>query len=189
MCATFSDDDVGKPVERADGKVIGTVTSIESDGAYAEPAPDAVDQLLIRFDRAEPDDPFVVADDDVREISDTRVHLAPAFTRQEPDGAVTAPADGAAADDTSEATTTTDSDPAAGVGPFDTRFQLGAGIVSGLSFLLAVVFGFTGYQGGSLLGVGPELNLIDGTAGLMLLAFLGVVALVAAIYMEPGFDH
>ncbi|ELY42621.1 hypothetical protein [Natronorubrum sulfidifaciens] len=74
-----------------------------------------------------------------------------------------------------------------GVGPFETRFQTGAAVLSALSFLAAVAVGWMGYQEATLLGT--ELNIISGSAGLMLAGFLGTVALVVAFYMEPGFDH
>lgn len=81
MCATFTDDDIGKPVERADGKVIGTVAALEEGRARVEPAPDVVDTIKARFGWDEIGDPFVLDADGVREISDTRVHLEEDFSR------------------------------------------------------------------------------------------------------------
>ena len=74
-----------------------------------------------------------------------------------------------------------------GVGPFESRFQTGAAALSVCSFLTAVVIGWMGYQESTF--VGAELNILSGSAGLLLAGFLGIVALVAAFYMEPGFDH
>ncbi|MDQ2051952.1 hypothetical protein RBH26_15850 [Natronolimnohabitans sp. A-GB9] len=76
-----------------------------------------------------------------------------------------------------------------GVGPFDTRFQTGAGVLSAVLFLVAIFIGWTGYQDGELLVVGTEMNIVTGIAGLMIVGFFAVVSLVAALYMEPGFDH
>ena len=76
-----------------------------------------------------------------------------------------------------------------GVGPFETPFQTGAAAVSAISFLLGLLFIWTGYQESELLVVGTELNIINGAAGFMLLGFLGVVALVAAFYMELGLSR
>ncbi|NUB89452.1 hypothetical protein HTZ84_20850 [Haloterrigena sp. SYSU A558-1] len=80
MCATFSDDDVGKPVERADGKVIGTVDAIEGDRARVEPAPDALDSIMARFGWGDTIDPFVLEADAVDAVSDTRIHLTEEFS-------------------------------------------------------------------------------------------------------------
>ncbi|SEH14206.1 hypothetical protein SAMN04487967_1494 [Natronorubrum sediminis] len=74
-----------------------------------------------------------------------------------------------------------------GVGPFDTRFQTGAAVLSGVFFLVALAIGWLGYDGAELLGT--ELNVVSGAAGLMVLSFFGVISLVVATYMEPGFDH
>ena len=74
-----------------------------------------------------------------------------------------------------------------GVGPFDSMFQTGAAVVSAVLFLVAVALGWAGFQGMTL--GGTEMNVVNGAAGLMLTAFFGVIALVVAFYMEPGFDH
>lgn len=207
MCATFTDDDVGKLVERADGKVIGTVASLDTATVRVEPAPDVVDAIKARFGWEEIGGPFILHETDVREISETRVHLADGFSRANaPTPTADESADHADAEGDDEAAPETDpEDPnrtnggtgsvansaadSSGVGPFNSRFQIGAAVVSGLSFLFALVFAWTGYQEMALLAVGPELNIVAGMAGLMLAGFVGVVALVAAFYMEPGFDQ
>ncbi|RKD94623.1 hypothetical protein [Halopiger aswanensis] len=74
-------------------------------------------------------------------------------------------------------------------GLFDTPFSIGAAVVALLCFLVGIFMAWTGYQGGTLPVAGTELNIVTGMAGLMITAFFGVVALFAAIYMEPGFDH
>ncbi|WP_049889548.1 hypothetical protein [Natronolimnohabitans innermongolicus] len=74
-----------------------------------------------------------------------------------------------------------------GVGPFETRFQTGAAAVAALSALVALVFFWTGYQNVEL--VGTEMTLLSGSAGGMFAALVATVALVMALYMEPGFDH
>lgn len=78
---TFTSEDLGKLVERADGKVIGTVASVGGEQARVEPSPDALDQILIRLDRMEVGEPFVLEADDVREISSTRILLEREFVR------------------------------------------------------------------------------------------------------------
>jgi hypothetical protein len=78
---SFEPTDVGKLVERADGKVIGTVASVDGDTAHVDPKPDVLDQILVRFDRQEPGKAFDLEADSVLEISRTRVHLEPDFAR------------------------------------------------------------------------------------------------------------
>lgn len=45
MCATFTDDDVGKTVEDPNGAAIGVVASVEGETALVEPEPDAMDSI------------------------------------------------------------------------------------------------------------------------------------------------
>ncbi|NKE36720.1 hypothetical protein GWG54_13010 [Natronococcus sp. JC468] len=92
---TFTDDELGKLVERADGKVIGTVAEVGGDRARVEPRPDALDQLLVRLGRAEVGDAFVLEEGDVDEISATRIHLEREFVR--PTGGAASGTDGATA--------------------------------------------------------------------------------------------
>ena len=82
MCATFADGDVGKPVERADGRVIGTVAAIEEGRARVDPAPDAIDSIKARLGWAEVGDPFVLEGDAVDAVTDTRVHLEEGFSKE-----------------------------------------------------------------------------------------------------------
>ncbi|UHQ95034.1 hypothetical protein [Haloterrigena alkaliphila] len=82
MCATFADDDVEKPVERADGRVIGTVAAIEEGRARVDPAPDAIDSIKARLGWAEVGDPFTLEADAVDAITDTRVHLEDGFSTE-----------------------------------------------------------------------------------------------------------
>lgn len=212
MCATFTDDDVGKPVERADGKVIGTVASLEDGRARVEPAPDVVDTIKVRFGWAEIGDPFVLDESDVSEISEGRIHLEEEFSRGNARTTASESATGEPADrpddgrdhdgsgPVSDAAGSNRSDggvgPAtgsaahsSGVGPFDGPFQIGAAAVSALFFLVALLFAWTGFQGSILPLVGMELSIVSGAAGLMMFAFFSVIAFVIAVYMEPGFDH
>ncbi|ELY47614.1 hypothetical protein [Natronorubrum sulfidifaciens] len=196
MCANFTEDDIGKPVERTDGKVIGTVQSVDTATAHVEPTPDVVDLLKVRFSGAEIGGPFILHEPDVRDISETRVHLADGFSKAnaptpagEPTAQPDAESEPAGASGSAGAQRADADADAGGIGPFNTPFQIGSAVVAGLSFLIAVVFLWTGYQESELLLVGPELDIISGTAGLMLAAFVGTVALIAAVYMEPGFDH
>lgn len=72
---------------------------------------------------------------------------------------------------------------------FETPFSTGATVFAAISFVVAILFGWTGIQNSELLIVGTELNIVSGMAGLVLLGSASVTLLVAAIYMEPGFDH
>ncbi|MFP8954713.1 hypothetical protein ACLI4Z_17375 [Natrialbaceae archaeon A-arb3/5] len=76
-----------------------------------------------------------------------------------------------------------------GSGLFDTKFSIASMAVAVISVLVAVLLGWTGYQGNELMVVGTEMDLVTGMAGFMLAMFLAVVTFVAALYMEPGFDH
>ena len=76
-----------------------------------------------------------------------------------------------------------------GVGPFDSLFQTGAAALAAVCVLVAIVLAWTGYQESELFLVGTELNVVSGAVGFMLAGFVGLVALVVAIYMEPGLDH
>ncbi|RQH00991.1 hypothetical protein [Natrarchaeobius oligotrophus] len=74
-------------------------------------------------------------------------------------------------------------------GLLETRFSIGATVLAVISVLVAILMAWTGFQGDELLIVGTEMNVVTGMAGSMLALFVAVVALVAAVYMEPGFDH
>ncbi|MFC4541963.1 hypothetical protein ACFO5R_08495 [Halosolutus amylolyticus] len=71
---------------------------------------------------------------------------------------------------------------------FATPFNIGATILTAVSLLLALAFFWAGFQGGNLLFAGPQLSLLTGTVGATICAGIAVIAWVAAVYMEPGFD-
>ncbi|WP_049904577.1 hypothetical protein [Natrialba asiatica] len=74
-------------------------------------------------------------------------------------------------------------------GLFETPFSIGATVLSALSALVAVLFFWTGFQGSTLPVVGLELSILTGTVGSLFALLVAVVALVAAFYMELGFDY
>ncbi|RQG86146.1 hypothetical protein EA462_16880 [Natrarchaeobius halalkaliphilus] len=74
-------------------------------------------------------------------------------------------------------------------GLLKTRFSIGAAGLAAISVLVALLFAWTGYRGDELLIVGTEMDVVTGMAGAMMALFIAVVALIAAAYMEPGFDH
>jgi len=45
MCATFSDDDVGKAVENGNGEAVGVITAVEDDIAHVKPDLSAVESI------------------------------------------------------------------------------------------------------------------------------------------------
>ncbi|NUC74713.1 hypothetical protein HTZ84_20845 [Haloterrigena sp. SYSU A558-1] len=92
MCATFSNDDVGKSVVNGNGEAVGVVASVEGDVAHVRPETAAVDSVKSSIgwegvaDAAHPLDT-----DSVREITDDAVRLEgelPSVDRQELEAAV-----------------------------------------------------------------------------------------------------
>ncbi|WP_049921748.1 hypothetical protein [Halopiger djelfimassiliensis] len=76
MAPSFTDDDVGKTVEKADGTALGRVTTIEEDGtARVEPDPDIVETLKARLGWSDIGESFLLEADSVFEITDTRIRL------------------------------------------------------------------------------------------------------------------
>nr|WP_049892428.1 hypothetical protein [Natronococcus amylolyticus] len=79
----------------------------------------------------------------------------------------------------------------AGIGGlFETRFSIGATVVAVLAVVLGIVLGVMGYQEMSLPLAG-ELSIVTGMVGLLFGLFFGIVAFVAAAYMDSGYgdDH
>lgn len=76
MCATFTDDEVGKPVENAAGEEVGVVATVEGDVAHVRPAADAVDSIKSSIGwEGVADETHPLASDAVREITDETVRL------------------------------------------------------------------------------------------------------------------
>jgi hypothetical protein len=75
-----------------------------------------------------------------------------------------------------------------GMGLFDTTFSTGATVVSALAVLLGIGIMAMGYTDMELPVFGTELSILTGMVGLLFGLFFGIVAFVAAVYMEPGFD-
>ncbi len=71
---------------------------------------------------------------------------------------------------------------------FETPFKIGATGLAVLSLLLGLIFLWSGFQEMGLLFVGPEQTLFTGLVGATICFGISVVAWVAAVYMEPGFD-
>ncbi|MFC6719210.1 hypothetical protein ACFQGT_02845 [Natrialbaceae archaeon GCM10025810] len=90
MNPTFTEDDVGKTVENADGTDVGTVTEVEGDTARVEAEPGLVDSIKATLGwEADADEQFTLSADSVREIGAERITLESEFTdrserREEP---------------------------------------------------------------------------------------------------------
>lgn len=75
MCATFTDDDVGKRVETASGDTLGTVRMTEADTAYVD-ANDRARDTIRAILEWEDDEEIVPLDADaVSEIGDVAIRL------------------------------------------------------------------------------------------------------------------
>lgn len=76
MSQPFSDDDVGKRIENAEGEPIGSVTAVEEDVAYAETDPGVTDSITATLGwESDQDETVPVRADDVREITDEAIRL------------------------------------------------------------------------------------------------------------------
>jgi hypothetical protein len=73
-------------------------------------------------------------------------------------------------------------------GLLETRFSVGATAIAVVAALLGIAFAWTGYNDGSL-PVAGELSILTGVVGLLFGFGIAIVAIVAAVYMEPGFDE
>ncbi len=76
MCPTITDDEIGKSVESADGKTLGTVVDVEAATAHVDPNPVTVDAIgaLLTAER-EPGEAVPITDDDISEITDDVVQI------------------------------------------------------------------------------------------------------------------
>ena len=76
MCATFTEDDIGKTVEDPNGAAIGVVASVEGGTALVEPDPDATDSIKAALGwEQEPDETVPVEPSSVDVITDEAVRL------------------------------------------------------------------------------------------------------------------
>ncbi|NGM71149.1 hypothetical protein G6M89_19435 [Natronolimnobius sp. AArcel1] len=90
MCPTFTDDDIGKRVESADGDTIGVVAEIEHETAFVDPEPGMINTIAAVFDwDGSADDTIPVAGDAVANNTADTIQLEAAA----PAEAVTSRAD------------------------------------------------------------------------------------------------
>ncbi|QLK26973.1 hypothetical protein HYG81_05020 [Natrinema zhouii] len=76
MCATFSDDDVDKPVENDAGEAVGVVTAVEGDVAHVRPDPTVVESIKSSLGWEKGAEETIVLDrESVREITADAVRL------------------------------------------------------------------------------------------------------------------
>ncbi|ADD05617.1 aspartate-rich protein [Natrialba magadii ATCC 43099] len=77
MSPTFTDDDVGKAVESADGDSLGIVVSVEPETAYVDPDPGTTDSIKAVLDwGSESEGAVPVTDDAVERIMDDAIRLS-----------------------------------------------------------------------------------------------------------------
>lgn len=79
MSPTFSDDDIGKPVETADGDAIGVVAAVDGETAYVDPESGITDSTRAALDREASADPVPLGSDAVARITDDAVQLEDEF--------------------------------------------------------------------------------------------------------------
>lgn len=86
MTESFSGDDVGKTVENAEGREVGTVTEVDGATARVEPDPGLVDSIKASLGwETDADDAYEIDEGSVREIGEDRITLESEFTdRSEP---------------------------------------------------------------------------------------------------------
>ncbi|QLG47765.1 hypothetical protein [Natrinema halophilum] len=74
-------------------------------------------------------------------------------------------------------------------GLFETNFSIGAAAVAAVAALLAIFFAWLGYTDGVLPVIGYQFTILTGLVGMLFGWGTALVAGVAAVYMEPGFDN
>lgn len=76
MSVTFTEDDVGKTVENADGEEVGIVAAIERETAHVEPNPGILDSIRAALGwESDTSDTVPLDEDAVREVTDDVVRL------------------------------------------------------------------------------------------------------------------
>ncbi|MFP8951661.1 hypothetical protein ACLI4Z_01635 [Natrialbaceae archaeon A-arb3/5] len=77
MSPTFTDDDVGKAVEHADGESLGVVVAVEPETAYVDPDPAVTDSIKAVLDwGSESTGAVPVSDDAVERVTDDAIRLS-----------------------------------------------------------------------------------------------------------------
>lgn len=78
MSPTFSEDDVGKTVENADGTAVGNVATVEGDSAEVDTDPGLGDSIRAALGwETGTDQPTRIDASDVAEVTDDAVRLEP----------------------------------------------------------------------------------------------------------------
>ncbi|OIB55624.1 hypothetical protein [Natrialba sp. SSL1] len=83
MSPTFTDDDVGKAVESANGDSLGIVVSVEPETAYVDPDPETTDSIKAVLDwGSESEGAVPVTDDAVEQVTEDAIRLTPAVPEE-----------------------------------------------------------------------------------------------------------
>ncbi|ELY67805.1 hypothetical protein [Natrinema versiforme] len=102
MSPTFTDDEIGKPVESADGETLGTVATVDGETAHIDPEPELTDSIKAVLDWEPASGDIVPLEGDaVDEITDDAVLIGAAFSAEsvEPDDGSAAEADDGRSDE------------------------------------------------------------------------------------------
>ncbi|WP_226480083.1 hypothetical protein [Natrinema amylolyticum] len=76
MCATFTDDDLGKPVENDNGEAVGVVTVVDGDVAHVRPDPSVVESIKSSLGWEKGAEETITLDrGSIRDITDDAVRL------------------------------------------------------------------------------------------------------------------
>lgn len=76
MCATFTDDDVGKTVVNANGDEVGIVSSVEHGSARVEPDPGITDTIKTKLGwEGTSGDTYPLQEEAVDRVTDDEIHL------------------------------------------------------------------------------------------------------------------
>lgn len=83
MSPTFTDDDIGKTVESAEGEALGVIVDIDAETAYIEPESDITDstKAVLNWEGSS-ENTVPVADTAVSRITDDSVRLESAFQKE-----------------------------------------------------------------------------------------------------------
>ena len=119
MCATFSDDDIDKPVENVNGDEVGVVAAVEGDVAHVRPDPSAVESIKssLGWDGAA-EERVTLDRESVREVADDAVRLEGELPVQEGTATEPSPESGEARHGES-ADGTPETEPAGGMSGID----------------------------------------------------------------------
>ncbi|WP_255169297.1 PRC-barrel domain containing protein [Natrononativus amylolyticus] len=76
MCASFTDDDEGKPVVNANGERIGMIEAVEGGMVHVDPDPGVTDTIKSKLGWGDADEEtYTLEEENVESITDDEVQL------------------------------------------------------------------------------------------------------------------